>query len=360
MGQSNIAIDFKQKANTAVSRSARGVACIIVKDTTVEGLHTYTRKQQIKESYADETKKLLDICFDRYGTNKVLVYSIKDADTLENALKVLKKKSFNYMCCDYDLLEDDIKKLKDFAEARFKANKGVIVVTNKTVDSEFFVNVKQSGLKDKEYETSSTHFVVETTMRFAALPLNQSMTNKPLPYVSKCDELDDEDSEADNGYLIVRYDGERYKYGRAVTGLKAIADGKTLDMKKVQIVEGMCLVKGDIASEFETFIGNYDNTDPNRLIFVAEANEYLRQLAKEGVLNPKYNNHLEIDVDAMRNYMESPTDLQGNVKEAHDTSAMSDEEVSIDAEGWTDTTVFVKGFIKFTKAIEDLKLDMYM
>ena len=71
MGQSNIAIDFKQKANTAVSRSARGVACIIVKDTTVEGLHTYTRKQQIKESYADETKKLLDICFDRYGTNKV-------------------------------------------------------------------------------------------------------------------------------------------------------------------------------------------------------------------------------------------------------------------------------------------------
>ena len=173
MGQSNIAIDFKQKANTAVSRSARGVACIIVKDTTVEGLHTYTRKQQIKEAYADETKQLLEIGFDRYGTNKVLVYSIKGDDTLANALKVLKKKQFNYMCCDYDLLEDDIKKLKDFAEERFKANKGVIVVTNKTVDSEFFVNVKQSGLKDKEYETSSTNFVVETTMRFAALPLNQ-------------------------------------------------------------------------------------------------------------------------------------------------------------------------------------------
>ena len=61
MGQSNIAIDFKQKANTAVSRSARGVACIIAKDTTVEGLHTYTRKQQIKESYATETKELLEI-----------------------------------------------------------------------------------------------------------------------------------------------------------------------------------------------------------------------------------------------------------------------------------------------------------
>ena len=360
MGQPNIAIDFKQKANTAVSRSARGVACIIVKDTTVEGLHIYTRKQQIKEEYATETKELLEICFDRYGTNKVLVYSIKDADTLANALKVLKKKPFNYMCCYYDILEDDIKKLKDFATERFEANKGVIIVTNKTVDSEFFVNVKQTGLEDKEYTTSPTHFVVETTMRFASLPFNQSMTNKPLPFVKKCDELEDEDGEANRGNLIIRYDGERYKYGRAVTGLQTVADGKTADMKNVQIVEGMCLVKGDIASEFESFIGNYDNTDTNRLIFIAEANEYLRQLANEGVLNSKYNNHLEIDVEAMREYMESTTDLQGNAKESHDTSAMSDEEVSIDAEGWTDTTVFVKGFIKFTKAIEDLKLNMYM
>ena len=360
MGQPNIAIDFKQKANTAGSRSARGVACIIVKDATVEGLHTYTRKQQIKEEYATETKELLEICFDRYGTNKVLVYSIKDADTLANALKVLKKKPFNYMCCDYDILEDDIKKLKDFTTERFEANKGVIIVTNKTVDSEFFVNVKQTGLEDKEYTTSPTHFVVETTMRFASLPFNQSMTNKPLPFVKKCDELEDEDGEANRGNLIIRYDGERYKYGRAVTGLQTVADGKTADMKNVQIVEGMCLVKGDIASEFESFIGNYDNTDTNRLIFIAEANEYLRQLANEGVLNSKYNNHLEIDVEAMREYMESTTDLQGNAKESHDTSAMSDEEVSIDAEGWTDTTVFVKGFIKFTKAIEDLKLNMYM
>ena len=360
MGQSNIAIDFKQKANSAVIRSARGVACVIIKDTKIEGLHTYTRKQQIKEDYAEETKKLLELGFDRYGTNKVLVYSIKGADTLANALKVLKKKQFNYMCCDFDLLSDDLNDLKDFAEERFKSNKGVIVVTNKSVDSEFFVNVKQTGLKDKEYETSSTHFVVETTMRFASLPLNQSMTNKALPYVSKCDEFEDEDIEADKGFLIVRYDGERYKYGRAVTGLQAVPDNKTLDMKKVQIVEGMCLVKSDIASEFEVFIGNYDNIDHNRLIFIAEANEYLRQLAKEGILNINYDNHLEIDVEAMRDYMESPVDLQGNVKEAHDTSAMSDEEVSIDAEGWTDTTVFVKGFIKFTKAMEDLKLDMYM
>ena len=197
-------------------------------------------------------------------------------------------------------------------------------------------------------------------MRFASLPFNQSMTNKPLPYVVKCDEFDDEDIEADKGNLIIRYDGEKYKYGRAVTGLQTLSDGKTVDFKNIQIMEGMCLVKGDIANEFEDFIGNYENTDTNRLIFIAEANEYLRQLANEGVLNPKYNNHLEIDVEAMRDYMESPTDLQGNVKEAHDTSSMSDEEVSIDAEGWTDTTVFVKGFIKFTKAIEDLKLDIYM
>ena len=360
MGQPNISISFKQKANTVVSRSARGVACIIVKDATVEGLHTYTRKQQIKEAYADETKELLELGFDRYGTNKVLVYSIKDADTLENALKVLKKKAINYMCCDFDLTEEEIKLLKDFAVERFNANKGVLIVTDKTVDNEFFINVKETGLEDKEYTTSSTHFVVETTMRFASLPFNQSMTNKPLPYVKKCDEFDDEDEEANKGNLIIRYDGEKYKYGRAVTGLQTIADDKTVDMKNIQIMEGMCLVKGDIANEFEDFIGNYDNTDPNRLIFIAEANEYLRQLANEGVLNPKYNNHLEIDVEAMRNYMESPVDLQGNVKEAHDTSAMSDEEVSIDAEGWTDTTVFVKGFLKFTKAMEDLQLDMYM
>ena len=146
-----------------------------------------------------------------------------------------KRQAFRKACL-FLISNIDIKKLKDFAEARFKANKGVIVVTDKTVDSEFFVNVKQTGLKDKEYETSSTHFVVETTMRFAALPLNQSMTNKPLNYVDKCDELDDEDAEADNGFLIVRYDGEKYKYGRAVTGLQTIANGKTVDFKNIQIM----------------------------------------------------------------------------------------------------------------------------
>ena len=67
-------------------------------------------------------------------------------------------------------------------------------------------------------------------------------------------------------------------------------------------------------------------------------------------LSRKWN---EIDVEAMRAYMESTLDSQGNAKKSHDTSNMTDEEVSVDAEGWTDTTVFVKGFIKFTKAIED-------
>ena len=375
MGQPNIAIDFKNKSDSAVTRSARGVACIFVKDKTVSGLNKYTRKQQIKENYDGITKNLISLGFDRYGTNKVLVYSIKqtvttpsdpgpevttDDETLEEALKKLKNIPINYLACDFELSEDDIKALKDFTIERFKKNRGVLVVTDKEIDSEFFINCKTSNIKDKEYETNSVHFAVETAMRFSALPFNQSMTNKPLPYITAADEFDNEDVEAEKGNFIVRFDGENYKYGRAVTGLQTLSDGKTLDMKNVQVMEGMCLVKGDIASAFENYIGNYNNTDPNRLIFIAEANEYLRQLGNEGVLNPKYNNHVEIDINAMRDYMEYNVDLQGNPKAPHDTSAMSDEEVSIDAEGWTDTIVFLTGSIRFSKAMEDLKLTMYI
>ena len=100
---------FKTLAKTASIRSARGVACIIVKDSTVEGKYIYTREKQITQTYDEDNSSLIKEAFNKYGVNKLVVYAInKTSGTLEDALDNLKKVEINYLACNFDLQENDI------------------------------------------------------------------------------------------------------------------------------------------------------------------------------------------------------------------------------------------------------------
>ena len=92
MGMPEINILFKTLAKTASIRSARGVACIIVKDSTVEGKYIYTREKQITQSYEEDNLSLVKEAFNKYGVNKLVVYAInKTSGALGDALDNLKK-----------------------------------------------------------------------------------------------------------------------------------------------------------------------------------------------------------------------------------------------------------------------------
>ena len=71
MGMPEINILFKTLAKTASIRSARGVACIIVKDSKVEGKYIYTREKQITQSYDDDNLSLVKEAFNKYGVTNI-------------------------------------------------------------------------------------------------------------------------------------------------------------------------------------------------------------------------------------------------------------------------------------------------
>ena len=104
MAMPEINILFKTLAKTASIRSARGVACVVVKDSAVEGKYVYTREKQITQSYDDDNLSLVKEAFNKYGVTKLVVYAIdKTGGTLADALNNLKKVEINYLACIFAL-----------------------------------------------------------------------------------------------------------------------------------------------------------------------------------------------------------------------------------------------------------------
>ena len=72
-------------------------------------------------------------------------------------------------------------------------------------------------------------------------------------------------------------------------------------MKKIIIVEAMNLILEDIYTTFKDYyIGKYKNSYDNQCLFISAVNTYFRALAREEILDPEYDNHSYVDVEAQR------------------------------------------------------------
>ena len=362
MAMPEINILFKTLAKTVDVRSARGVACIILKDSTVDGKYVYTREKQITQSYDEDNLSLIKEAFNKYGVNKLIVYAIHqtvvvdtptDDETLEEVLKKLKKVEINYLACNFALEESDITLLKEFKETRVKNNMDLQIIANDEANDEYFLNFVSTGIKVNNVAIEPYRFMCKLAFVFASLSQKESATYYIFDDVTGVDELDDEDKAVDEGKLFITFDGEKYKLSRAVNSKTTLGTNEKKDLKKIKIIEGRIIVKGDIYKVFrDKYVGKCNNDYNNRLSLVSEINRYLTNLAYEGILNIDYDNHVELDVNAMRDYMETELNI--------DTSDMKDIDVLKDAEGLCGSKVFVKGQVRFVDAMEDISLVLYM
>ena len=77
---------------------------------------------------------------------------------------------------------------------------------------------------------------------------------------------------------------------------------KTEDMKYIETVEAMDLMRDDIARTFrDEYLGQYRNIQANQMLFVSAVNYYFDGLAADNILNPDHDNTADIDVSAQRN-----------------------------------------------------------
>ena len=354
MAMPEINILFKTLAKTASIRSARGVACIVVKDSAVEGKYVYTREKQITQSYDDDNLSLVKEAFNKYGVTKLVVYAIdKTGGTLADALNNLKKVEINYLACNFALEENDVTLLKQFKETRVKNNMDLQIIANVAADDEYFINFASTGISVNGTAIEPHRFMCKLAFILSSIPQTESATYYVLDDVTAVTEIENEDEAVEQGKIFITFDGEKYKLSRAVNSKTTLAANEKKDLKKIKITEGKIIVKGDIYKVFrDKYIGKCNNDYNDRLSLVSEINRYLTNLAYEGILNIDYDNHVELDVQAMRDYMETEVDT--------DTSDMKDIDVLKDVEGLCGSKVFIKGQVRFVDAMEDITLVLYM
>ena len=191
-------------------------------------------------------------------------------------------------------------------------------------------------------------YTVRVAGLLAALPLTRSATYVSLPEVVSCAALDDPDGDVDAGKLIIVPGRDGYRLGRAVNSLTTLTVDKAAPFQKIKIIEGIDLIRADIARAFESgYVGKVLNDYDNKLLLVTAINAYLKGLEGD-VLDKTADNRCFVSLSGQKSYLES----QGT-----DTSDMKDGDI---LRANTGSQVFLEANLTFCDAMEDLSLMISM
>lgn len=353
MGLPEILIEFKTQGTTAIQRSAKGIVALILKDDTNTSFDTkiYTSIDEVDSAdWTATNKDYIEKTF--MGTpSKVIVERISTTATDYNAaLDRMKNKKWNYLAIpgidslDVSNIATWIKTERDVNNKTFKA-----ILPNIAADHEGIINFATEDIKVGIKTYTASEYTCRIAGILAGLPYSRSATYYELPEVESIAESTDPDADIDDGKLILINDGERIKIARAVNSLTTTTTDKGEDFKKIKIVEGIDLVRDDIRNTFDNnYVGKIVNTYDNKILFFAAVNAYFKELARQDILDPNYDNKAEIDVIAQKLYLQS---------KGIDVDNMKEQEIK---EYNTGSKVFAMAKVKFVDAMEDLQFTVFM
>ena len=152
----------------------------------------------------------------------------------------------------------------------------------------------------------------------------------------------------EEGKAVITSSREGYRLGRAVNSLTTLTPDKAAPFQKIKIVEGIDLIRGDIAKAFESgYVGKVLNDYDNKLLLVTAINAYLKGLEGD-VLDKTADNRCFVSLSGQRSYLES---------RGTDTSEMKDTDI---LKANTGSQVFLEAKLTFCDAMEDLALVISM
>lgn len=357
MGLPNILIKFKQKAITAVKRSQQGIVGLIVRDETDTTISTkiYKSYTEISESdWTPENFQFIKDCFE-FTPAKVKVFRIGTGakGKISDALKLVAKERVNWLGtasstqADHDEIVTWIKEQEKIGKT-YKA----VVYKGSNTNCKHVVNFMNEKIKFKDTargEKTGNEYIPTLLGLLAGLPMTRSATNFLCGNLEEVSTFDDIESVIDNGGFCLIKDEDDVKVARACTSLKEITQDNTEDMKDIIIIESMDLITDDIRETFKEWIGRYKNKYENQVLFFSSVNTYFRQLAREDILDPEYDNRAEVDIEAQKLAW-----LSVGKTEVND---MKDEEIK---KLTFKKKVFMLGNIKILNAVEDFEFTIHM
>lgn len=350
MGLPEINITFSSTASTAVLRSARGIVCLLLKDSTAtDGITEYTSTLQIdaKKWTEGNIRYIKEVLLS--GCSKVFCVRIGDDGFDADAQALADSIKWNWLACP-ETASTVQTAIVEYIKAKNKSTPGrrvKAVVYNATApNDDHIVNYTNSTVtRTNGTAESGATYTPRLAGVLAALPFTRSATYFVLDDLDAVAEPADANSDINAGKFVLINDYGEPKIGADVTSLTTEESGKT---KSICIMEAMDLILEDIYETFKrVYVGKFKNKYSNQALFLAAVNKYFIDLAKEDVLDPEYRNLAEIDVEAQRSAW-----IDAGKAEAVD---------------WDDTTVkkntyrakmFLKANVKILDAIEDLSFEI--
>lgn len=346
MGLPSISIEFSSKGTSAIQRSERGVVAVILKDN-VESI-TYMQYTSIADidftAITERNHDYLKLVFSGIPSMVHVVIIPTSSTDYTQALKKLKDLRWNYLTIptieksDTLTISAWIKEQRDNNKKTFKA-----ILPECNADHEGIINFTTGGITTadgKKY--NANEYCARIAGALAGLSLARSFTYYKLNDIITADVPDNPDERIDSGELIIIFDGDEYKIGRAVNSLTTFVTDKGDDFSKIKIVEAMDLYRDDITQTFhDMYVGKIRNDYDGKQSFVAAVHSYHRSLMPE-VLDSSYNHTAGIDIEAQREFL---------ISKGEEVSKMTDIQL---AQGNTGSKVFLKAKIKFVDAMEDL------
>lgn len=345
MGLPEIFISFETAAVTAIARSARGTVALVLNDDTQTGDAVYRSLAEVPQSaYAAENIRLLKLAFLAAPTKVAVIRAAEDAQDTFAALDRLK---WDWLAAP--TLEND--GVISYIKTQRAKGRGVkAVVANTTApDCEGIVNLCVSDLVLEDGAIDASAYTARIAGLLAATPLTRSVTYAQLTEVVSCAAIDDPDAAIDAGKLIIVSGADgAYRIGRGVNSLTTLTPDKGAAFQKIKIVEGIDLIRTDIAATFEKgYVGKVLNDYDSKLLLVTAINAYFRSLEGD-VLDKTADNRCLVSLDSQRDYLES---------HGTDTSEMKDADI---LRANTGSEVFLEANLTFCDAMEDLALRIAM
>ncbi|MEG0780198.1 MAG: phage tail sheath C-terminal domain-containing protein [Oscillospiraceae bacterium] len=349
----SITIAFATAAESAVSRSQKGTVALILRDAALAGNHyELTRPAAVPDTMGAENKAAVNRAFLGYvrPPRRVLLYVLDAAAPLKAALSWLETQQFDYLAGPDTVTAAEATSIAAWVKTQRTERNAICkaVLPDTAADSEGIVNFTTAGIVSGTETFSAAAYCGRMAGLLAGTPMELSGTFATLPEVSNVTRLTQAEmnTAVGAGKLLLWYDGEKVKTGRAVNSLQTMG-GKTAVWKKIKIVEFLDMVQRDIRKTAQdTFIGKYPNTYDSRMLLVTAIRDYLARLAREGLLAADFL--CDIDVRAVERWLQ----WQGV-----DTTVMSEQQIR---ESNTDTEVYLKLTLRPVDSIEDISVLIYL
>lgn len=346
MGLPEIIVEFRTAGATALRRSSRGSAAIIVAGTGAD--LSFTAPSQADAAALDaRVYKLVRLCFLGGPSRVHLIRAGSGDDALARAARAA---AGGWLCAP-DLSAAEV---VAFVKAQRALGAGLraVVADAEAPDCEGIVNFCAAGLQltldGATAAIPAADYCARIAGLLAGLRLDRSATYLALPEVADFTDRPDPDGDIEGGRLILTRGGSGARLARAVTSLTTLTAAKGAAFRKIKIVEGVDLIRADIRGTFESdYIGRVINDYDSKLLLVTAVNGYFAQLAGT-VLDGSGANECGIDLAAQTAWLQS---------QGLDTSALSEQQI---LSANTGSSVFLSASVRFADAMEDLHFTVSM